>query len=514
MSEVIAILDFGSQYTQLIARRIRELGVYTAILPADTTAEALKKMPLKGIVLSGGPGSVAKRAELFDVDVLGLTQPILGICFGMQLMNHLHEGKVETLPRGEYGKHHIYLEKESLLFCQIEKKAQVWMSHGESVSHLAPCYHSIAKSDEGTIAAIAHETLPHFGLQFHPEVTHTPQGKQLLENFLDLCGCEKSWSVETYIEETVEKIRAQVGDGRVVSLVSGGVDSTAATSLCFEALGKERVFPLHIDTGLMRAGESAEVKELMKEYELTFVDASEEFLSALKGITEPEKKREIIGHLFIEILQREIAKLESHSKPTYFCQGTLYTDLIESGKGCGDQAVVIKSHHNVNPPIVEEKRKAGLIIEPNAEIFKDEVREVCVALGIPDSLTWRHPFPGPGLAIRILGEVTPERVATLQQADKIFTDEIKAAGLYREIWQAFAVLIPAKTVGVMGDQRTEGSVIALRAVNSIDGMTAEVSQIPYTILERISTRITNEVPAVNRVTYDITSKPPATIEWE
>lgn len=515
--EKIIILDFGSQYTQLIGRRLREMGVYTEIVPPNTSWQDIQKNPPKGIILSGGPGSTCDDTFGFDPALLKSSLPLLGICFGMQLMNSLNDGIVTKMELGEYGKQKISLCAKSILFRNLDDTETVWMSHGDSLQTIAPCYRAIAKSQDGIVAAIEHNTLPQYGLQFHPEVTHTAKGDKILSNFIEICQCAKTWSIENYIESVKEEIRQQVGDGQIVSLISGGVDSTASTLLCYEAIGKERVFPIHIDNGLMRLNESSQVREMLANHgisNLTFVDASEEFLQALKGVTDPEAKRSIIGTHFIEILEREIEKIDNTGKKTYFCQGTLYTDLIESGKGCGKHAAVIKTHHNVNPPIVEKKRAQGLIVEPNKQIFKDEVRKVCQALNVPDHLVWRHPFPGPGLAIRIIGEVTIERLNMLRKADNIYLDEITKAGWYNKIWQAFAILLPVNTVGVMGDQRTQGHVIALRAVSSTDGMTADFSEIPYDILGRVSTRIINEVKGINRVVYDVTSKPPGTIEWE
>ncbi len=511
----IYIVDFGSQYTQLIARRIREMGVYTHVVSPDTSVEQLKKG--KGVILSGSPHSSFASSFNVDPETFNLSQPLLGICFGMQLLNVHHKGEVAHIGRGEYGAQKISLSSKASLFRGLNDQEKVWMSHGDSVATLAPSFESIAESEDGVIAAMKHRNKDHFGVQFHPEVTHTESGRKILENFIDICRCKKEWTVENQIETIKQEIREQVGERHVVSLVSGGVDSTVATLLCNEALGATHVHPLHIDNGLMRKNESEEVCQLLRDHgmeHLRFIDASHEFLSALEGVTEPEKKREIIGTLFIEILEREMELLDSNQCPLFFCQGTLYTDLIESGKGCGKHAAVIKTHHNVNPPVVQKKREEGLIVEPNRTIFKDEVRHIAEALAVPHHLAWRHPFPGPGLAIRIVGEVTKERLETLRLADAIYLDEIKKAGLYDKIWQAFAVLLPVKAVGVMGDSRTEGDVVALRAVNSHDGMTAECFSMPMELLSRISTRIINEVAAVNRVTYDITSKPPGTIEWE
>jgi GMP synthase (glutamine-hydrolysing) len=515
----ILILDFGSQYTSLIARRIREMNVLAEIRPPTLLKEELLNDLPKGIILSGGPGSVYDGAIPFDSSLLHLPIPVLGICYGMQLLNSCYNGSVKSLGRGEYGKQLISLKcpSPSLLFQHLSTEEVVWMSHKDSIDSLAPEFYPLALSKDGIIAAIQHQDKPHFGVQFHPEVTHTQKGSQILDNFLKICQCSRTWTMKNYLESTKEEIRAKVGNGRIVSLVSGGVDSTAATILCCEALGADKVYPLHIDTGLMREGESYHVKNLLENYHmgnLSFVDASQEFLDALKDVIDPEEKRQIIGNLFIQILDREIAKLDKHEGRTFFCQGTLYTDLIESGKGCGQHAAIIKSHHNVNPPIVEKKRKEGLIIEPNARIFKDEVRRLSEELGIPKHLIWRHPFPGPGLAIRILGKVTPEALETLRKADQIYLEEIQHAALSQQIWQAFAVLIPVTTVGVMGDKRTEGQVIALRAVSSVDGMTAEFFPISMDVLGHIAARIINEVPNINRVVYDVTSKPPGTIEWQ
>ncbi|MEC7839508.1 MAG: glutamine-hydrolyzing GMP synthase [Chlamydiota bacterium] len=515
--EHIAILDFGSQYTQLIARRLREMNVYTEILSPDTDLTTIKASSPKGIILSGGPGSTHSQTFNFDENILNSDIPILGICYGMQLMNTLCEGSVSSIGRGEYGKQFLSVDSRAAIFRGLADSELVWMSHGDSVENLSPHFHSIANSTDKVIAAIAHKTRPHFGVQFHPEVSHTPNGCQIINNFVEICRCSRDWNMENYIESIKHEIKEQVGDGRVVSLISGGVDSTASTLLCYEALGKERVFPIHIDNGLMRKGESESVVKLLKEHGITnidFVDASDRFLDALKGVTDPEEKRRIIGNLFIEILEKEIEKFDTHDGKTFFCQGTLYTDLIESGKGCGNNAAVIKTHHNVNPPIVEAKRKQGLIVEPNKHIFKDEVRMVCESLGVPHVLAWRHPFPGPGLAIRIIGEIQKERLEMLREADEIYLEEIRKAGWYDKIWQAFAILLPVSTVGVMGDKRTQGNVIALRAVSSKDGMTADFSEVPYEILGRVSTRIINEIPGINRVVYDVTSKPPGTIEWE
>ncbi len=513
--EKIVIVDYGSQYTQLIARRLRDMHVFSEIV----SPKSLDKLPhetVKGLILSGGPGSTARGAPKLPETIAQSKIPILGICYGMQLLNVLSGGEVSSSDRREYGRQEITFTSDHPLFHGLNDRELVWMSHGDSVSKLASSFQISGKSRDGTIAAISHCSAPHYGVQFHPEVTHTPNGKQILHNFLTLCDCERKWSPAQALALIKDEIRNRVGDKNVISLVSGGVDSTVATLICTEALGPDQVIPIHIDSGLMRENESEEVVSLLKDYGMTkldLIDAKETFLNALKGVTDPEQKRQIIGDLFIEILDDEMEKLMIDDK-TFLCQGTLYTDLIESGKGCGEQAALIKSHHNVNSPFVDKKRRQGLIIEPNALIFKDEVRQVGVELGVPPHLVWRHPFPGPGLAIRICGEVTEERLATLRKADTIFIEEIKAANLYQDIWQAFTVLIPVSTVGVMGDQRSEGHVIALRAVSSVDGMTADFSDLSYDLLSKVSTRIINEVSTINRVVYDVSSKPPSTIEWE
>lgn len=514
-NETIAIFDFGSQYTQLIARRIRELGVYTEILPGDASLELIAKKKIKGVILSGGPGSVTGEELRYDANLFQLDLPLLGICFGMQLMNHHYRGAVRNLSKGEFGRQQIEVDGKTPLFEGLPVTQIAWMSHGESIEGLSDQLKAIAKSEEGIVAGVAHVNKPQYGLQFHPEVTHSEKGRDILRNFIRLCGCQGDWTLSDYIEEAKEKIREQVGDGNVVSLVSGGVDSTVATTLCFEALGKDRVIPIHIDSGLMRDKESQEVVSFLKKEgmeRLDFVDASEMFLSALSGVTSPEEKRKVIGEVFIEILEGELEKVVS--KKTFLCQGTLYTDLIESGKGCGTKAKVIKSHHNVNPPLIQKKREEGLVVEPNSGIFKDEVRKVGALLNIPETLLWRHPFPGPGLAIRIMGEVTNPRLNRLRQADRIYMEELEKAGLNREIWQAFCVYLPVNTVGVKGDQRFEGDVIALRAITSEDGMTADIYPFRMPVLERVSARICNEVEGVCRTVYDLTSKPPGTIEWE
>lgn len=514
----IAILDFGSQYTQLIARRIREQSIHSCILPCDISWDSLIEHSPRGIILSGGPRSLIQDPLPFDPRILNTKLPLLGICYGMQLMNVHAGGQLYSDGKGEYGKRHLQRKgKQSPLFQQVPDTLNVWMSHRDSISELASCYTALGWSPDGLITAFQHTEKSHFGLQFHPEVTHSEAGQEILKNFLQLCQCSPTWTMAHYVEEVSEEIKKTVGSEQLISLVSGGVDSTVATVLCQKALGPEQVHALYVDTGLMRHRESEEVEQILRSQgieKLTILHEKKRFFKALKGLSSSEDKRHACGHLFIEILEREMRKLGLDHSDSYLCQGTLYTDLIESGKGCGDKAATIKSHHNVNPPIIQEKRARGLVIEPNRDMFKDEVRKLGEYLGIPHTMVWRHPFPGPGLAIRILGEVTEDKVAVLQQADAILIEELISRSLYSQIWQAFAVLIPVTTVGVMGDERTEGWVIALRAINSEDGMTASVFPFPYDALQAISTRIVNEVPAVNRVVYDITTKPPATIEWQ
>lgn len=512
----IVILDFGSQYTQLIRRRIRELSVPAEILPHSTRLEELQQLCPKGVILSGGPGAADDVQHVFDKRILDSELPILGICLGMQLMNTLSGGSMHTSDKEEYGRAAVTPCDVSPIFSD-KTPFSAWMSHGHSINQIAENFHVTSRSEDGVIAAIQHKERPHFGLQFHPEVTHTEGGHHLLDNFLKLCAAPRTWNPEDQIEEIIDDIRKRVGDRQVLSLISGGVDSTVSTILCVKALGAEKVHGLHVDSGLMREGESAEVVDQLTQAglkNLHVINASGTFFGAIKGVTDPEKKRKLIGQTFIDVMQQRVEEMGLTDDTTLVCQGTLYTDLIESGQGCGKHAAVIKSHHNVDIPFLKEKRARGLIVEPNAELFKDEVRLLGQRLGIDQDLLGRHPFPGPGLGIRILGEVTKEKVSTLQKADAIFTEEIHKAGLYDEIWQALAVLLPVEAVGVMGDERTVGNAVALRAVTSTDGMTADVYPFPIDLLTQISTRIVNEVPGVNRVVYDTTSKPPSTIEWE
>ncbi|HEY9723453.1 MAG TPA: glutamine-hydrolyzing GMP synthase, partial [Oscillatoriaceae cyanobacterium] len=499
MPETIAILDYGSQYTQLIARRVRELGVYSEILPPTTPVDALRARQLKGIVLSGGPSSVYEAgAPTLDPKLLELGVPVLGICYGLQLLAHQLGGEVTPSEHREYGLAQVHRLLDDPLLTGLEASEPVWMSHGDRVTRLPEGFRIIAESEAGVLAAASDPARRLFGLQFHPEVTHTVNGKQILANFLfDVCRCAGDWDLGDYFETIAAEIRAQVGDRPVVSLVSGGVDSTVATALLLKALPAEQVYGLHIDTGLMRRSESAQVMKSLEALGMRhfhLVEAEGEFLKALAGKTDPEAKRHAIGDTFIEVQNRELAKL-GLPEDSFLCQGTLYTDLIESGHGSGT-AATIKTHHNVGTPMIKAKREAGLVVEPNRGIFKDEVRALGEQLGLSHDLVHRHPFPGPGLGIRVLGEVTREKLEILRRVDEIFIEELHARGLYEKIWQAFAVLPDSRSVGVMGDFRTYEHVAVLRAVTSIDGMTADSFQFPWEDLTAIARRITNEVRGV------------------
>ena len=518
MNERIAILDFGSQYTPLIARRLREMGVFATILPHDAKASSLAGPDLKGVILSGGPASVHEDcAPLPDPGVTELGVPVLGVCYGMQWLNHAMGGRVVSHTHREYGRTQVEIVMPGQLLGGLATPETVWMSHGDRLDALASDFAVTARTADGVIAAIEAPRRQHYGLQFHPEVTHTPHGRQILRNFVfSICGCKGDWSVADYLDEAIREVREMVGDRPVIVLVSGGVDSTVTAALLARALPPEQVFPIHVDSGLMRANESAQVAESLRGMGLAnlhVVDAGELFLSRLAGVTDPEQKRRIIGDTFIEVQQQEVARLGIDEATAFLAQGTLYTDLIESG-ATGSQTATIKTHHNVGTPLVKAKRAAGLIVEPCRGIFKDEVRELGMLLGLSRELVMRHPFPGPGLGIRILGEVTTERLSILRAADLIYLEELRRADLYEAIWQAFAVLLPVNAVGVQGDGRTYGSVIALRAVDSVDGMTADFHPVPFEVLGRAAARIANEVKGVNRVVFDVTSKPPATIEWE
>ena len=513
----ILILDFGSQYTQLIGRRVRELSVYAEILPGDArlTAQALEGA--RGIILSGSPRSAYEAdAPAIDVSVWAAGLPVLGICYGIQRMTLEMGGRVERLPEREYGKKLVRITSADPLLEGVPPEFSSWMSHGDSIAEPAPGFEVLAVSGAGIPAALRHKGKRLWGLQFHPEVSHCEGGMRILENFaIGICGAARQWSMSAFLEAERESIRSRVGDNDALLLISGGVDSTVAGAFLLTALPKERVHLLYIDTGLMRKAESEEVMRNLKALgasHLHMVEAEGEFLSRLSGVEGPEEKRKIIGDLFIEIQEREVARLGIPN--AILVQGTLYTDLIESGKGVGSKAQVIKSHHNVRSPLVEKKRAEGKVIEPLDRLYKDEVRALGRLLGLSELVVGRHPFPGPGLGVRILGEVTKEKCDLLREADAVFMSELRARGLYDRIWQAFSVLLPLHSVGVAGDERKYGSVLALRAVVSEDGMTADVYPFEMSDLLAISSAITNRVPGIGRVTYDISSKPPATIEWE
>jgi GMP synthase (glutamine-hydrolysing) len=510
--ETILILDFGSQYTQLIARKIREHGVYSEIHPHTFPLRRVKAMAPKGIVLSGGPTSVyddgAPDVEdaLFDLGV-----PMLGVCYGLQLMSRKLGGVVSPAEDREYGKAAVRVVGKSAILQGVSEETTVWMSHGDLVEKPPEGAVTVGVSDNSPHAVVADEANKRYGLQFHPEVAHTPEGKTILRNFLfDVCGCAGDWTPASFVEETIETVRAQAPEGNVILGLSGGVDSTVAAGLLERALG-ERLHCIHVDNGLMRLNESAQIVEEMRrsfpEMRLRFVDASKSFLRALEGVADPEEKRKIIGKEFIDAFDREAEKIPD---VRYLAQGTLYPDVIESVSVKG-KSHTIKSHHNVGG--LPETMKLELI-EPLRELFKDEVRRVGRDLGAPESLIRRHPFPGPGLGVRVLGEITEERLEALRRADDVYIRAIKDAGIYDEIWQAFAVLLPVRTVGVMGDARTYENVIALRAVVSSDGMTADWYRHDHEFLADVSNKIINSVKGVNRVVYDVSSKPPSTIEWE
>jgi len=510
--EKIAVLDFGSQYSQLIARRIRENGVYSTIVDHDIKPGELERLSPRGIVLSGGPASVYdERSPRCDPSILRGNVPVLGICYGMQLTGYLLGGKVERGGKREYGRAELILEKESPLFAGLEKHQSVWMSHGDKVVALPPGYETVGRTDNCEIAVMSDARGTHFGLQFHPEVLHTAHGKQILRNFLlRICNCRGDWNMGSFRKQAIQEIRDRVGGEKVILGVSGGVDSSVAAHLLHEAI-RDQLTCIFVNNGLLRKGEAEEVRkrfEKQEEIVLDYVDAEKEFLTALSGVEDPEEKRKIIGAEFIRTFERAAEELKD---ARFLAQGTLYPDVIESRSPRGGPSATIKTHHNVGG--LPERLNFELI-EPLKNLFKDEVRQLGEKMGMAEEVVWRHPFPGPGLAVRIIGEVTPERLDLLREADARFMEEIRAAGYYGKIAQAFVVLLPVKTVGVMGDERTYENVAAIRAVNTDDFMTADWVQIPYDLLGRISNRIINEVRGINRVVYDISSKPPSTIEWE
>lgn len=513
MVEQIVILDFGSQYTQVIARRIRECNVYSTILRYDTPAKEIARLNPKGIILSGGPSSVyAENAPLPDKGIFKLHVPMLGICYGLQLLAQFLGGKVEKGQKREYGKGTLTIKDDKCpLFKKLPAAMQVWNSHGDKLTKLPEGFRPVARTENSAYAAIENRAKHFYGLQFHPEVVHTPRGKEVISNFVHtICGCGKDWTMRNYIQQAVEEIRQQVGKEKVILGLSGGVDSSVAAALLHEAIG-DQLTCIFVNNGLLRAHEADVVQKVFGKHfhiKLQYEDATKIFMGRLKGVTDPERKRKIIGKTFIEVFQ---AATKRAGKAKFLAQGTLYPDVIESVPIAGNPAAMIKSHHNVGGL---PKNMKFQLVEPLKCLFKDEVRQLGLELGLPKEIVFRQPFPGPGLAVRILGEVTQKRCEILRNADAIVVEVMKETDWYYKIWQSFAVLLPVRSVGVMGDERTYDYTIAIRAVESQDGMTADWVKLPYDLLEKLSSRIINEVNGVNRVCFDITSKPPGTIEWE
>ena len=508
----VLVLDFGAQYTQLIARRVREIGVYCEIHPFNKGFELIQQKPPKAIILSGGPASIYDPgAPQLDKRVLEAGIPVLGICYGLQAIAFTLGGRVQRAEDREYGRARLeWVKADSVLLEGVKSGAQVWMSHGDKVVEAPDNFCASSSTVDTAFASLENEKLGIYGVQFHPEVVHTPDGVKILENFIrKIAKISTNWNMASFIDTSIEHVKNVVGSNHMVAALSGGVDSSVMVALLHRAIG-DQLHPIFVNNGLLRKDESKEVLETFRNLgiELDYVDASERFLSKLSGVTDPERKRKIIGEEFIRVFEAESKRFP---QVKFLAQGTLYPDVIESVSFKGGPSVTIKSHHNVGglPEIMHLE-----LVEPLRELFKDEVRELGARLGIPESIIWRHPFPGPGLAVRILGEVTPERVALLQEADAIAMEEIRKADLYRSIWQAFVVLLPVRSVGVMGDGRTYEHVAAFRAVDATDGMTADWFKMPYEVLGNISNRIINEVRGINRVVYDISSKPPRTIEWE
>lgn len=513
MNDLIVLLDFGSQYTQVIARRVREAQVYSTILPFHATGAEIARLKPRGLILSGGPSSVyAEGSPRPDPAIFDLGIPVLGICYGVQLLAHFLGGKVESGQKREYGKGILSIvDSECPLFRDLPPAIQVWNSHGDKLTRMPDGFQTVATTPSSEYAAIEDRSRHLYGIQFHPEVVHTPQGREILNNFIHgVCGCQRDWTMQHYLKQVVDELRQQIGENQVILGLSGGVDSNVAAALLHEAVG-DQLTCIFVNNGLLRSGEAEAVQEVFGQHfrmRLHYEDATDLFLKKLERITDPERKRKIIGKTFIDVFTR---CAERAGKARFLAQGTLYPDVIESVSIAGNPAAMIKSHHNVGGL---PKRLKFKLIEPLRKLFKDEVRQLGIELGLPKEMVFRQPFPGPGLAVRCLGPVTGDKLRMLRAADAIVMEEMKATGWYYKTWQTFAVLLPVRSVGVMGDERTYDYTIALRAVESQDGMTADWVRLPYDLLERVSSRMTNEVRGINRCVYDITSKPPGTIEWE
>ena len=509
---MILIIDFGSQYNQLIARRVRECNVFCRIEPPAIDIEKIRALNPDGIILSGGPASVyEKDSPKIDPEIFNLGIPVLGICYGLQFMIHVLGGKVKKAEKREYGFASLDISDHGGLYHHVDNITQCWMSHGDSIESLPEGFIIDASTENTTVASCVNREKKLYGLQFHPEVHHTPKGKDILRNFLfDICRCKRTWTMKAFAKEAVEKIRNTVKEDNVILGLSGGVDSSVVALLVHKAIG-DKLTCIFVDNGLLRKDEAKKIKRVLKQHlkiNIRFVNAGNLFLNGLENVTDPEKKRKIIGKIFMDVFETEAKKIKGVK---FLAQGTLYPDVIESVSAFGGPSAVIKSHHNVGG--LPKKMRLKLV-EPLRYLFKDEVRRLGKALGLPDELTWRQPFPGPGLAIRIIGHVTRQGLSILREVDAILLEEIRGAGYYKKLWQSFAVLLPLKSVGIMGDQRTYENIVAVRAVNSIDAMTADWARLPHQLLAKISNRIINEVRGVNRVVYDISSKPPSTIEWE